>query len=165
MQPNFVSPPGEFVPLPPGYGRNIRVRAFMVVFLQTILAVVFAGVTLFVAIQQKSPANRGPSDPLWQLNITIGFLPSLMLICLAVNFTRMAGPIYGDSVNRSQALPLATSLRGWWIAAGPTDANVAVRTTALNDIPRPTARNGLITHRYGVYLPPHVGHRREVRQR
>lgn len=109
--------PGEFVPLPRGYGWKIRRRTIAGVVLQILGAAVIAGMALLVVMWQREPDFHGWVDPLWRLNIAAGWVPAVVMIGAAINTLRVSGAIHGDALRRPDVLRLTANFRVWWIVS------------------------------------------------
>jgi hypothetical protein len=114
--PNFTSRHDELVPLPAGYGRQIRRRAITGAVLQILAGVVFAGLALLIVQWQRIPGFQGWLDPLWRVNIAAGWVPAVLTIGAAINAFRVPGALRGDAVHQPAAQRLIRSCRAWWLA-------------------------------------------------
>jgi hypothetical protein len=85
--------------------------------LQILVGFVLAGMALLVAQWQRIPDIHGSVDPLWRLNLAIGWLPTAVMIGTAINALRISGALHGDFLRKSGVSRLVASIRVWWIVS------------------------------------------------
>src|SRR5439155_7510841 len=78
---------------------------------QLFAGIMFTALTVGLAALQKAVG-----DSLWPVNMTIGVIPPVLVICLAINLFRVGGRVLGDLLHREQAHRLRGVLRRSWIA-------------------------------------------------
>jgi hypothetical protein len=114
--PNVAWQAGEFIPLPPGYGRQIRRRTISGALLQIFVAIAAAALALWTAQLQRIPGIHEWVDPLWRVNVAVGWVPAVVMIAAAVNAFRVPSAIRGDALRQPDVHRLMRSCRVGWIA-------------------------------------------------
>lgn len=72
---------------------------------------------VLVAQWQRIPDIHGSVDPLWRLNLAIGWLPAAVMIGAAINALRISGALHGDFLRQSGVSRFVASTRVWWIVS------------------------------------------------
>lgn len=93
----------------------------MAAVLLVILGFFFLGLVLLVARYQRIPVPPGRVDTEWALNVSVGLLPGLMFVCLAITVARLPRAVRGDVVHRPTASRLTAALRAWWLGTVVVD--------------------------------------------
>jgi hypothetical protein len=115
-----TTPGGEYLDLPPNFGRRIRGAAAAMGIGQVFAGIVIAAVSLGLAIGQHSL-----DDPLWLINL-IGLVPPLLVVVLGIRLFGARGAVSGDRLVMPTARRVRAGLRGVWLAVVVTAVLVIV---------------------------------------